>query len=243
MYSLLSKLVEIFSDYLAKFIERKSIASDTDVAVELNSILIALQEICIQGEGLLSLVEELLNGTGNAAKIKKLEVLLTTQLLSVKELRETLTATRALLATIDAQFYIDLAPFLDQKSGLLTRWLQQASQSKYSTTTLFFLPMDRLEELLAISRKGGFGVERTDYLVAASDIFREIRSHEFRDIRSITEGNGGAIKHEILNAHVALARAKSLCSELLSAIQQNVGPTALTHLRRQLVKKPSTDPA
>lgn len=153
-----------------------------------------------------------------------------------------LEKSRALLATIDVEFYLELAPFLDEKSGLVTRWSQQVSQSRFSTTTLFFLPPDSLQRLVEIGRAHAspdrLGTERTDYLMAMADGIRDARSREIRDIRSAAaRDNEVRVRAEITAARADLARTRGLCSRLLTATEEAVGPEAMTGLRRKLLPK------
>jgi hypothetical protein len=242
MYTLLSKLAEILSEYFSRFLDRKKTGDDTEVASELVQLLVFLQELCVQGEALLLLAEDILRGQVSPAKAAEFEKLLTRQRTSITELQETITDNRTLLATIDAQFYAELAPFLDRKSGMLTRWLQQASQSPYSTTTLFFLSNSRLNEVLSVARSHYLGAHqhsaaRTEYLLAAADAVREARAHEVRDLRYVSVQKQPFVEAGLSEAHAQLSRIKEFISELFDAVQASIGAEALAQLRRQLMSE------
>jgi hypothetical protein len=143
------------------------------------------------------------------------------------------------MATIDAQIYLDLAPMVDQKSGLLTRWGRQATLSEFSTTTLFFLPADDLSRLIEVGRASagpdGLDVERTTYVVAIADSVRNTRSREVRDIRLASQGVQDQVRTEIASARADLAHAKDYCLTLRGATETAVGPEAMARLRRKLL--------
>ncbi len=153
-----------------------------------------------------------------------------------------LEKSRGILATIDAELYVDLVPFLDRKSGLVNRWSRQATRSRFSTTTLFFLPEAKLREAVEAGRDSagteGMELERTGYLLALSDGLREARSNEIRDIRTNSPGvNYPGVTGEIDAARTELARTRKQCSQLVKATSEAVGPEAMASLRRQLLSR------
>jgi len=239
MFGLISKLAEILSSYWGRFLDGRHLDRDADVARHLVRVVVALQDLCIGGERLLVLVETLLDGDGSPGTSAEFTGLLGEQTRAVDELRSALDESKALLATIDTQFYLDLAPMVDGKSGLLMRWSRQASLSGYSTTTLFFLPTGDLTRLIeagqASASPDGLDVERTTYVVAIADSIREARSREVHDIRLATRCVQDQVRDEIASARVDLARAKDYCSMLLGATETAVGPEAMARLRRKLL--------
>lgn len=179
-------------------------------------------------------------------RVEEFEGLLELQVKAVGELRTALINCQALLATIDAGFYLELAPFLDTKSGLITRWSQQVWQSRFSTTTLFFLQADSLQRVVEIGRAQanpkGLNRERSAYLMAVADGIRSARSHEVRDLRhAVARNNQPTVKSEIATARADLARTRVLCGHLLAATQEAVGPEVMARLRRTLVPQSRRD--
>lgn len=239
MFGLVSTLAEILSSYWKRFLDGKHLDKDAAVARHLVRIVAALQDLCVRGERLLVLAERLLDGDGAPETSAEFTSVLGEQTQAVDELRSTLNGARSLLATIDAQFYLDLAPMVDAKSGLLARWHRQASLSGFSTTTLFFLPADDLTRLIAAGRAGagpdGLDLERTTYVVAIADSLRNARSREVRDIRLATKGVQDQLRTEIASARADLTRTKHYCSDLLGATETAVGPEAMARLRRKLL--------
>lgn len=240
MYGLLSKLAEILSSYGFRFLDSRRASRDTDVAAQLVRIVLALQDLCVRGERILKLTDGFVDGMAHPGASAEFESLVDRQVQALGELRSMLEQSRALLATIDVEFYLELAPFLDKKSGLVTRWSQQVSQSRFSTTTLFFLPADSLQRLIEIGRAQASPVrldtERTDYLMAMADGIRDVRSREIRDIRSAAaRDNEVRVRSEIVAARTDLARTRGLCSGLLASTEEAVGPEAMTGLRRKLL--------
>jgi hypothetical protein len=233
MFGLLEKLAELLNTFGVKFLESRRLTKDVEVAQELVGIVMAMQELCMRGERILRLVEE---DSGS----QELELLLEKQIQGIEELRSALDGARGLLATIDTELYFELAPFLDSKSGLLTRWRQQAQLSRFSTTTMFFLPAQRLEELVAVGKahtsEEGLSLERDEYVMAVGDSIRDTRRSEVRDIRKRTEESTERLRREVGEARAELVRARQLCGQLLTATQQAIGPEGLAGLRRRLAQ-------
>lgn len=243
MFGLLSKLAEIIASYGDRFLASRRTAKDADVAAEMVRCALALQDLCIGGERLLVLADELVEGTALPRAAEEFVELLDHQVRVIDELRAHLISCQALLATIDAGFYFELAPFLDSKSGLISRWSQQVSQSRFSTTTLFFLSGDALERVVEIGQEHanseGLNSDRTDYVVAVADGIRSVRSHEVRDLRrASTQNNLSRFTTEVATAKADLARVRALCGQLLAATQEAVGSEVMAQLRRSLVPKP-----
>lgn len=239
MFGLISKLAEILSSYWGRFLDGRRLDQDADVASHLVRLVVALQGLCVRGEQLLVLAERLLDGDGSSQASAEFGGLLGEQARAVDGLRSVLDESKGLLATIDARFYLDLAPLVDAKSGLLARWSRQASLGRFSTTTLFFLPADDLERLIEAGRAGaspdGLEVERARYVVALADSIRDVRSREVRDIRLASTDAQEQVRADIRSARADLDRAKDCCSTLLGATETAVGPEAMARLRRKLL--------
>jgi hypothetical protein len=91
----------------------------------------------------------------------------------------------------------------------------------------------------AQATSAGLNSGRTDYLLAAADTLRIVRSREVRDIRHVTIQNRDMLKAETGSARMALERAKTICSDMLASIKTEVGREALADLRRKwLAAKP-----
>ncbi|MGI5516136.1 hypothetical protein [Streptomyces sp. CA-106131] len=239
MFGLISKLAEILSSHWGRLLEGRQLGRDADVAGHLVRVVVALQDLCVRGEQLLVLAEKLLDGEGTPETSEEFTGILGQQAREVASLRSLLGESKGLMATIDAQLYLDLAPMVDQKSGLLTRWGRQATLSEFSTTTLFFLPADDLSRLIEVGRASagpdGLDVERTTYVVAIADSVRNTRSREVRDIRLAPQGVHDQVRTEIASARADLARARDYCLTLRGATETAVGPAAMARLRRKLL--------
>jgi hypothetical protein len=241
MFGLISKLAEILSSYWGRFLDGKRLDQDTDVASYLVRLIEALQDLCVRGQQLLALAERLLDG-GSPETSAEFGRLLGAQAQAVDGLQSVLGESRMLLATVDARFYLDLAPLVDSKSGLLARWGRQATLGRFSTTTLFFLPADDLARLLeagqaCASPDGLLAAERTTWVVAVADGIRDIRSREVRDIRFAAVGAEEQVRADIASARADLKRAEEYCSTLLGATETAVGPEAMARLRRKLLRQ------
>ena len=239
MFGLITKLAEILSSYWGRFLDGKRLDQDADVACHLVRLIVALQGLCVRGQQLLVLAERLLDGDRSPEASAEFGGLLGEQARAVDSLRSDLDSSKGLLATIDARFYLDLAPLVDGKSGLLARWGRQATLGQFSTTTLFFLPADDLVRLIEAGRAsaspGGLDVERSTYVVAIADSIRDIRSREVRDIRLTSAGAREQVRADITSARADLDRARDCCSTLLGATETAVGPEAMATLRRKLL--------
>jgi hypothetical protein len=239
MFGLISKLAEILSSYWGRFLDGRRVDQDADVAGHLVRVAVGLQDLCVRGERLLVLTETLLDGNGSTGTSSEFTRTLGEQARAVAELQSMLEKSQGLLATIDPGFYLDLAPMVDKKSGLLARWGRQVSLSGFSTTTLFFLPAGDLARLIEVGRAGadtdGLGLERTAYVVAIAARIRDARSREVRDIRIATKAIQDRVRAEIASARADLARAKGYCSALLGATEAAVGPEPMARLRRKLL--------
>ncbi|KUM73436.1 hypothetical protein [Streptomyces curacoi] len=239
MFGLISTLAEILSSHWGRLLDGRQLGRDAAVARHLMRVVVALQDLCLRGEQLLVLAAKLLDGEGTPETSAEFAGTLDQQAREVAGLRSLLDESKGLMATIDAQLYLDLAPLVDQKSGLLTRWGRQAALSEFSTTTLFFLPAGDLARLIETGRASagpdGLDVQRTTYVVAVADSIRNTRSREVRDIRLAAQGVQDRVRAEIASARADLARAKEYCSTLRGATETAVGPEAMARLRRTLL--------
>ncbi|MCG5213068.1 hypothetical protein [Streptosporangium sp. KLBMP 9127] len=228
MFELLSKLAEIFSSYGQQYFTGRRGAKDARVAQCLLDVILTLQELVARGERILFLAEDPDKEFADALK---------RQVDGLEALRAKLEDARALLTTIDVEFYLDLVVFIDVKSGLLKRWTQQATRSAYSTTTLFFLPSEHLSAALESGRSyanaQGMGLDRSDYLFFLAERLAQVRATEIRDIRRVS---GAELGPEIGAARTRLDGARKLCRSLLESMEQALGAEALARLRRDLAR-------
>jgi hypothetical protein len=250
MFALLSTLLEVISAHAGRLFDGRRVARDSEVAEHLLTIVLAVQDLCLRGDQLLSHVDGFLAADAGdsdpprstaAERFTEFERLVGAQAAAVDGLRTRLDESRLLLATVDPGLHLDLAPFLDVKSGLLTRWMQQVEQSRYSTTTLFFLPAAEVRRVLAVGQahadRRGLGGERTAYLLAFADSLGEVRTHELRDLRLPSARQAARIRGEVEAARSDLHRARALCAQLADAVVAAIGPDALARLRRRLAAR------
>jgi hypothetical protein len=143
--------------------------------------------------------------------------------------------------------YLDLVPFIDRKSGLLTRWGQQATRGQFSTTTLFFLQSSDLQRVIDAGRSAtspdGMVIDRTEYLVEVINAIKRVRSHEVRDIRGHQQKIELAISAQIAGARSDLANARTACIKLVAATEEAIGAEAIASLRRRILKDGMTSRA
>lgn len=241
MFTMLSKLAEILAKIGQGLLAYRRTAKDVDVAEALLRCVTALQDLRVRGEQLLALAEEMVDSAGRAEEFAEL---VEEQAGAVRSLRSALVEAQALLAAVDAGIYLELVPFLDEKSGLLTRWGKQAADGPLSTTTLFFLPAEALDRVIAIGKAevtaDGLSGERLDYLLALNNSIRSAQSHEVRDLSgAVLERRLPVVKQEIATARADLGQTKVLCEQLLAATEKAVGPEVMARLRWTLVPKPS----
>ena len=238
MFGLLSKLAEILSSYGLRLLDGRRGSRDTEVAERMLRVVLVLQELIVRGERMLTIAERLLAGTAEEDEAEMFRDLLARQVEGIDEVRSGLEESRELLATIDVELYLDLIPLLDEKSGLLMRWSRQATRSRYSTTTLFFLSECDLRQALeaghAHAGPGGMDLDRADYLLAVSDGLRRARAREVRDIRLAGARN---VRAEIDAARMELERARTRCLGLSNAIEQTFGKETMAALRRKVVRR------
>lgn len=254
MFGLLAKLAEILSSYGLRLVDGRRGSRDAEVAERVLDVMLMLQDLVVRGERLLTIAERLIAGTAEDDQAAEFRDLLARQVDGMDEVRATLTKSQELLATIDGGLYLDLVPFLDQKSGLLTRWRKQAARSKYSTTTLFFLAEGDLRQAVEAGRAHagphGMDIDRTDYLLAVSAGLRRAHDREVRDIRVVGAGDDADDAHDVRDvrdvrdvqadidaARQALGRARTLCVDLSKAMEQTFGPETMAAVRRRLLRR------
>lgn len=236
----MSKLAEILSSYVEKFLDSRRVDQDAEVLRHVVQVIVALQDLSVTGEALLTLTEQLLDNPESPDTATAFVTTLTKQSDNLVELQDILEASQSLLATVDAGFYPDLALLVDRKSGLLTRWRRQAELFEFSTTTLFFLPARELARLVeagrAVAGPDGLPVQRDEYVIAVADSIRGVRAREVVDIRRAADAAEDRIRSEIATARADVIRAKDSCAALHSAAASALGPDALARLRRKLVR-------
>ena len=246
MFTLLSKLAGILAQFGTGFLALKRTTDDASVAALLLRCVIAFQDLCVSGERILCLAGELADGSAASGTIDAFAALVEHQMATIDMLRSDLVDSRELLATVDASIYPQLAPFLDQKSGLLAKWSQQAVSGRFSTTTLFYLPAEAVDRVAAVGKEladaDGLNFDRLDYVQILAEDVRSEKSREIRDLRRpIAESRIAWFKEEIATARAGLDWVRSLCEQLLSATREAVGADAMAHLRRSLARNPSGD--
>lgn len=240
MFTLVEKLAEILANYGLRFFEHRRTVRDSDVARRLLGMVLLLQDLCLRGDRMLILARQFGDGTAGEATEAEFDRVLGEQVATIRDLREAIGDSRALLNSVDAGLYLELVPFLDVKSGLLTRWEQQRRLSTFSTTTLFFLPAAAMDHVAELGRAGGTLVglssDRADYVMMLAETLRQVRSAEVRDIRRADAQQTQRLLAEIDGAQAELARARELCVQVVSSVGQAVGPEAMATLRRSLMR-------
>ncbi|MEU8298580.1 hypothetical protein AB0C04_15040 [Micromonospora sp. NPDC048909] len=240
MFTLVEKLAEIFANYGARLLDRRRTGRDSDVARHLLGIVLLLQDLCLRGDRVLALAGQLGDGAADAATEAEFGQVMAEQVESVGKLRQAIGDSRMLLNTVDAGLYLELAPFLDVKSGLLTRWEQQRRTSTFSTTTLFFLPAAAVDRVAGVGKEGEalavLSSDRADYVMILAETLRETRTGEVRDIRRVNPEQAQRLRSDIDGARAELARARELCAQVASSVEQTVGADAMANLRRSLLR-------
>ncbi|MGK5444293.1 hypothetical protein ACSNN7_21090 [Micromonospora sp. URMC 105] len=238
MGELLSTVVQLVGSYLTRLLDRRVVSKDAKVAAELMAVVVALQELCLTGNRILALAGTIVSGTARPDDLTEFAAALRRQSTLVDQLRSRIETARPLLATVEVEFALSVAPFLDAKSGLLARWQQQAAVSEYSTTTLLFLPAESVTRAVAASRpdaaSASLDLDRTDFVLVVADEVRDVRRREVRDIRTATDAERDPVLREIEQARAGLETASALCARLLTATRETVGPEAFAQLRRDL---------
>ncbi|MFI6262761.1 hypothetical protein [Micromonospora sp. NPDC051006] len=240
MFTLVEKLAEIFANYGARLLDRRRTGRDSDVARHLLGVVLLLQDLCLRGDRVLTLAGQFGDGAADAATEAEFGQVMAEQVESVGKLRQAIDDSRMLLNTVDAGLYLELAPFLDVKSGLLTRWEQQRRTSTFSTTTLFFLPSAAVDRVAGVGKEGDtlavLSSDRADYVMILAETLRETRTGEVRDIRRVNPEQAQRLRSDIDGARAELARARELCAQVASSVEQTVGADAMANLRRSLLR-------
>ncbi|MFF0315490.1 hypothetical protein ACFYPH_12695 [Micromonospora sp. NPDC005252] len=242
MGELLSAVVQIVNSYVSRLLDRRTVSQDAKVGAHLLDVVLTLQELCLNGDRLLSLADALISDADPRADDQaEFAALLHRQSMLINQLRRGIDDSRALLATVDVDFAFAMAPFLDGKSGLLTRWQQQAALSRYSTTTLFFLPAEAVTRVVAASPAASTTTEidrnRTEFVLVMADEVRSARRREVADIRAVADDERATLLRDVGRARADLAVARALCARLLAATQEAIGPAATAQIRRTLTPR------
>ncbi|WP_435204263.1 hypothetical protein [Micromonospora sp. bgisy143] len=243
MGEVLSTVVQILHSYVTRLLDRRAVSQDAKVGSHLLEVILTLQELCLNGDRLLTLADALLSDADPRADDQaEFTALLHRQSTLITQLRRGIDDARALLATVDVDFAFAMAPFLDGKSGLLTRWQQQAALSQFSTTTLFFLPAEAVTRVVAArpaaSTSSELGRNRTDFVLVMADEVRNARRREVADIRAVADDERVTVRREVEHARAEIDAARVLCGRLLTATQEAIGPEATARLRRTLTPRP-----
>lgn len=239
MFTLAAKLIEIIAQATFRLLDARAVAGNVEVARALLGIIVSLQELCVRGNQLLGVARRFADGDADEATGTAFDRLLSDQMAAIGTLRETVDSARPLLASVDAQVYPALAPFLDEKSGLLTRWEQQRRTSTFSTMTLFFLDGAAVNHLAsagsAQATTAGLVGDRGDFVMTVADTVRQARAAEVRDIRNPGPEGVARLRGEIDRAQAELDRALGICADLLASIEAAVGEQTMAQLRRALL--------
>ncbi|MBQ0994341.1 hypothetical protein [Micromonospora sp. H61] len=239
MGELLSTMVQIISSYVTRVLDRRAVSQDAKVGAELLEVALTLQELCVNGERLLALADTLISSDEPRADDQsEFAALVRRQSTLINQLRGGIAHSRALLATVDVDFAFAMAPFLDGKSGLLSRWQQQAALSQFSTTTLFFLPAEAVTRLVAGSPAAytatALARNRTDFVLMVTNEVQNARRREVPDIRAVANDESETLLREVGHARSEIEAARVLCGRLLMATQEAIGADATARLRRTL---------
>jgi hypothetical protein len=164
---------------------------DPQARAGLLEMVVELQAVYVDGRTILRVIDtagEDADGPSKPNRSDELSVLIVRQVERLRRLRSLLTQQHRLLTSVSATSFTRLAPLIDEKSGLLTRWLQQAQQSLTSSSTVFFLPRTVVDAAVAtIPSADGSDPhwDRDAYLKLTTKAFRELRRSELRDIGMI----------------------------------------------------------
>ena len=241
MFDLVAKATATLSQIVSTVLRLRRTRQDVELTRWLLGAVDQVQDICTRGDRILAALESGLTG---AAEPNEWLELLREQRAAVDALRRTLERSQPLLNTFDGAAYLSLAPFADAKSGLLTRWIQQAEQSQRSTTTLFFLPADEIEAALAeADRSRAFTGDRTHYVDYLAASIRRVREEEVRNAPNAAVRHHRRLRDEVAAARESLDQARRNCTALIEAVKETVGDEVMTRLRRELFSEIAERPS
>ena len=238
MFELFARLAEILVGLSRGLIASGRVHTDADVADVVVQCATGIQDIYLRGVRVLDHAERLANG--DVAAADEFARLMREQVAAVTALSEQLRANRALLVTIDESIYVELVPFLDEKSGLLSAWARQVATGEFSTTAVFFLPRAELDRVLSIASQeidaSGFVGSRTDYLLAVRDALRTERATEVRDLRRVDGDPSDDFLERIAVRRRSLTTLRTLSQALVEGMHEALGGDALAAFRRRALK-------
>ncbi|CAM3245409.1 hypothetical protein [Stackebrandtia soli] len=233
MFEMFSKLAEILVGLLDGVRRRREIGKDAVLAQWLFGVVDQLLDVCVRGERILGELDAWLNGQGVDGHLPEL---LRSQSVAVELLRRDLDASRALLGSVSANAFLTLAPLVDEKSGLLSRWAQQVTQAVHSSTAVFFLPGDVLESVLRLaSESDAFDGDRIEYVVVLGQCIREAKSQEVRDLRSVAATEHQRLEADVRAARERLQKTRECCVAMVSDLEQSIGSEPVAVFRRKLI--------
>lgn len=238
MFDLFARLAEILVGLSRGLIASGRVHTDADVADVVVRCATSVQDIYVRGVSVLDHAERL--ATGDTAAADGFARLMREQVEAITSLSEQLRAHRTLLVTIDPSLYVELVPFLDEKSGLLSAWAKQVAAGEFSTTAVFFLSGAELDRVLSVASQAvdasGFVGSRTDYLVAVRDGLRPERAIEVRDLRRVDGDLANDVLGRIAARRRDLGTLRTLSESLVDAMREALGDDAVATFRRRALK-------
>lgn len=238
MFDLFARLAEILVGLSRGLVASGRVHTDARVADVVVRCATGMQDVYVRGVSVLDHAERL--ATGDAAAADAFARLMREQVEAITALSEQLRADRALLVTIAPSLYVELVPFLDEKSGLLSAWAKQVGAGEFSTTAVFFLSEAELDQVLSVASQAvdasGFAGNRTDYLVAMRDSLRAERATEVRDLRRVDGDRANDVLERIAARRRNLGTLRTLSESLVDAMREAVGDDAVATFRRRALK-------
>lgn len=114
MFAMLSKVAEILAQFGHSFLTYRRHTRDTEIAALMLRCVTQIQDLCVRGQRLLDLAEQMMSGVEHRpVASEEFSELVREQAEAVDSLQSTLLDAQALLTTIDAQVYLELAPVLN----------------------------------------------------------------------------------------------------------------------------------
>lgn len=238
MFDLFARLAELLVGLSRGLLASGRIHTDARVADIVVQCATGIQDIYVRGVRVLDHAERL--ATGDLTAADEFARLMREQVETITSLSEQLRANRTLLITIDQSIYVELVPFLDEKSGLLAAWAKQVAAGEFSTTAVFFLSQAELDNVLSVAATAvdasGFAGNRTEYLVAMRDSLRAERATEVRDLRRVSDGLADDILKRIAARRRKLEMLRRLSESLVDSMREVLSDEAMATFRRQALR-------
>lgn len=237
MFTMLAKIAEILSALAERAFSGRRAANDAGVAEPLVGLIVELQGVIVRGRAVLRAATSIFDGTADQDDRANFRRLLALQSSALDEVRDGVVRLQPLLATFDSGLALQLLPFVDAKSGLIERWRQQAKQSSFSSTTVFFLSEPAVERIVQLGTAAlddtGVSERRAALVAVTGDEIALVRAGEARDIGNLAES---AFRTEAAAAAVELDRASAACASIAASLQTHLGAEPMAALRRSLAK-------